>query len=225
MRFDHDGEIEIARRSTHRSCIAFARNAHASAVCNASRNAYVNRFVVAHAAFAAARLASRAQFARAPASVAGNVEAHFARCLLNRSAAVASGADLRSPHRSRAVAGLAGIEPGNLNFLYGAAHRIPKIDFEAVFQVGAGFGFFLYCAAAPPTEKAAEEIAKAAAPGTPARSPTEIKTIKIEIYAATCYLLRPGNRREARCRCKSRTDRTSGVFLNRRGRRRLLATV
>src|SRR5579871_155199 len=158
--FDHDGQVQIAGGSSHRSGISFPRNAHAATVGYAWGNAHIDGLVVADTAFAAARFARGAQLAGAAAAIAWDVETHFARGLLNRAAAIASRTDLRRTDRARSVAGLAGIEPRNLNFLYGAANRIPKIDFEAVFEVRALFGFLLHARATAAAEERTEQVAQ-----------------------------------------------------------------
>src|SRR5579859_5512173 len=127
-----DGQIEIARGSAHGSCVSFAGNTNAPTVCDSGGNADIDRFVVANASFAAAGLARRAQLARSAATRAGNIEAHFASLLLNRARAVASWAGLRATDGSGSVARLAGIKARDLDFLYRAADRFPKIDFDAV---------------------------------------------------------------------------------------------
>ena len=86
----------------------------------------------------------------------------------------------------RTVAGFAGIHAGDLQFFYTAAHRIPKINFQFVFERAAGFGFFFQACAAAAAKKLAEEIAETcAASSTGAAAATaEIETVEIEIDVA-----------------------------------------
>ena len=139
MRLHVHPQIQIACRRAHRSGVAFAGDANARAAGYACGNAHVDRFGAAQAAFAAARWADFADFAGAAAARAGNVEFHFARGLLDGSRAVAGGAGLRGADCARAVARFAGIEARDGQFLDGAAHGIPKVDFDLIFEVAAGF--------------------------------------------------------------------------------------
>src|SRR5262249_38660765 len=143
VRFHFHGQIKVARWGTHCAGIAFAGNTHASAVGHTCGDADIDCFVVANASFAAARFTRSAEFARAATPRAGNIEAHLAGLLLNRSGAIASRTSLRAADGSSAVARLAGVKAGDLNFLYRPANCFPKIDFDAVFEVCAFFRLFL----------------------------------------------------------------------------------
>src|SRR5882724_2231615 len=186
MRPHFDEQIQISRRSAHGSGIAFARNSHPAARSYASGNAYVNRFGAAHAAFAAAGLAGGAKLSGAATAAAGNVEAHFSGGLLNGASAIAGWTGLRRADRSRTVAGFAGVHAGDLQFFYTAAHRIPEINFQFVFERAARLGFFFQACAAAAAKKLAKEIAETcAAPSTSAAAATaEIEPVEIEIDVA-----------------------------------------
>src|SRR5262249_25787386 len=126
----------------------------------ASRNANVNRFRAPNTPFTAAILAGGPQLSRAAAAIARHIKPHLASSLLNRPRAVARRAGLRRPDSTRAVAHLAGIQTRDLKLFYRAAHRIPEIDLQFVFQRAASFGFFFHGRSAP-AKKAAKKIAKA----------------------------------------------------------------
>jgi len=139
---------------------------------------------VTHTAFAAARFARSTQLAGTTAAIAGHVESHLARGLLNCAAAVACRADLRRPHRARSVAGLAGIEPRDLNFLYSAANRVPKINLDAVFEVRTFFRFVAHTRAAAPAEERTEQVAKTPAAYAATAAAAEVEAFEIEVYVA-----------------------------------------
>ena len=86
------------------------------------------------------------------------------------------------------MAGFASIHAGDLQFFYAAAHCVPKINFEFIFQCAAGFGFFFNACAASSTKELTEEIAKAcSAAGCSTAAEIEAIEIKIDIaVAATC---------------------------------------
>src|SRR5260370_15814459 len=97
MRPHLDTQIQVARRRAHRSGVAFARNAQPRTARQSRRNPHFNGFRSAHAAFAAASAARRANLSRAAAARARNVEAHLARSLLDGSGALANRASLPRP--------------------------------------------------------------------------------------------------------------------------------
>ena len=160
----HHAQVQISRRRAHRARISFPRHAHSPAIRHACRDAHINRFCSPHASFAAARPACGAQLARAAAAVARHVEPHLPRRLLDRSCSIARRAGLRSSHRARSVARFTRIHPRDLQFLHRAAHRIPEINLDLVFQVAARFVLRLRCrGAAPPAKELAEQIPEARA--------------------------------------------------------------
>src|SRR5260370_9374662 len=104
----------------------------------------------------------RAQVAGPAAPRAWHVEAHLACGLLNRARSPASGAGLRRADGACSMARPASVQPCDRELLHCAAHRIPEINLNLVFQVAAAFGLRLHCGAtAPAAEKLAEEIAEA----------------------------------------------------------------
>src|SRR5271154_4240211 len=130
-------QIQIAWRRAHRSRVPFAGDAHAAAAGYSRGNAHVDRFGAAQTSFAAARRADLADFARAAAARAGYVEFHFAGGLLDGSRAVAGRAGLRGPDCASALAGVAGIEARDGQFLHGATNCVPEVDFDLIFEVAA----------------------------------------------------------------------------------------
>ncbi len=88
---------------------------------------------------------------------------------------------MRSADGASAAAGFASVHARNLHFLDGAAHGVPKIDFDLVFEIAPGFHFrFGRSAAAADIEELAEEIAEAGAPAR-ASSAAKIEAFEIEI--------------------------------------------
>src|SRR5882672_6832063 len=162
MRLHHHAQIQIARRRPHCPGVAFARNPHPRAIRNACRDAHVNRLRPPHASFAAAGLAQCSQLARPAAPRARHIELHLARGLLDRARSSARGASLWRANRARSVARLASVQSRDRELFHRAAHGIPEIDLELVFQVAARFVLRLHSgAAASAAEKLAEEIAEA----------------------------------------------------------------
>src|SRR5215472_8116093 len=176
--FHNHTKVQVACRRAHRAGIAFAGNAHAPATIDARGNAHIDRFGLSNATLTAAGGTRAAQFAGPAAAIAGHVEAHFPSRLLERTRAVTCWAGLRGTDGSRAMTGPARIEPRNLKLLYRAAHGIPEINFDLVFQIAARFFLrFHRCRAAPPAKKLAEQISETGA----ALLPAEIEATKIEI--------------------------------------------
>src|SRR5947208_14187006 len=80
------------------------------------------------------------------------------------------------------MAGLASIQSRDRKFFHRAAHGIPEIDLDLVFQVAAGFVLRLHpSASAPAAEKLAEEIAEARPAPRRAGAAAKIKSAKIEV--------------------------------------------
>src|SRR5947199_1011783 len=75
---------------------------------------------------------------------------------------------------------LAGVHPRDRKFLHRAAHGVPEIDLELVFQVAARFVLRLSGATAP-AKKLAEEVTKARSTSC-ARASAKIKSAKIKIH-------------------------------------------
>src|SRR5712664_483705 len=177
-------QIQIARRRAHRSGVAFARNTQARTIRQSRRNPHVDRFRAAHAPFPSAGSAWRANFSRAAATRARNVETHLAGGLLDGSAAVANRARLRRSDRARAMAGFAGVQPRDLQLLHPAADRIPKINFDLVFQVAAGFLLRLHGApaATAAAKELAEKVAEAACAGTFASRAAKVESAEVEAH-------------------------------------------
>jgi len=80
------------------------------------------------------------------------------------------------------MARLAGIQSGNRKFFHRAAHGIPEIDLDLVFQVATGFVVRLAPSASASTaKKLAEEIAEARSAARRARATAKIKSAKIKV--------------------------------------------
>src|ERR1700674_762752 len=135
-----------------------------------------------HAAFAAARLACRAQLAGPAAPRARHVESHLSRLLPNRSRSAAPRAGLRRAHRARPVARWADFQARNGKFLHRAAHGIPEIDLHLVLEVSTRLMLRFHAAgAASALEKLAEQIAEAGTTACRARAAAKIKSTEIKI--------------------------------------------
>src|SRR5262249_37564907 len=162
------------------------RYTHTATVRDARRYAHIDCFRAAYSPFAITSLAHGAQLAGAAAAIARHVEFHFAGGLLQLSCAVADRAGLRSSDGVGTMAGLASVQPRDLQFLDRAAHSIPEIDFDLIFEVAPRFALFSASAAA---SSATEELAKKIAEGraTPRASTfsTEIEATKIEVDVAS----------------------------------------
>ena len=104
-------------------------------------------------------------------------------------------ASLRRPDCSCPVASLASIHPRNRYLLHRAAHGVPEIDFDLIFEVRARFAFRFRNRAAASAKKLAEEIAETRSAG--ARTTAEIKATKIEIHSGLTRAL-PSSRIAAR---------------------------
>src|SRR5579883_2623342 len=181
VRMHNDAEIQVARGRAQGAGVPLAGNANARAIIHAGRNADVDGFIASNTSFAAASFASGADFAGAAATSTGDIETHFAGGLLNRAGAVAHRAGVGSADGASAAAGFASVHARNLHFLDGAAHGVPKIDFDLIFEVAPGFHFRLgRSAAAADIEELAEEIAEAGAPAR-ASSAAKIEAFEIEI--------------------------------------------
>src|SRR2546429_2086280 len=80
------------------------------------------------------------------------------------------------------MARLAGIQSGNRKLFHCAAHGIPEIDLDLVFQVATGFVLRLAPRASASTaKKLAEEIAEARSAARRARATAKIKSAKIKV--------------------------------------------
>src|SRR5882672_3558438 len=179
---DDHAQVQIARRSAHRPRVAFSRNAHSRAVRDSGRYTYIDRLRTPHSPFASARLADGSKLARSAAARARHVELHLAGLLLNRSRSMASRARLRRAHRSCSMTGLAGIQARDGEFLHRAAHGIPEIDLDLVFQVAARFVLrFHRGTSAAATEKLAEEITEACSAARCSRPAAEIESTEVKI--------------------------------------------
>src|SRR5207245_9552576 len=108
-----------------------------------------------HASVAALLRARSSTFSSAAAARAGHVDAQFAGGLLNGAGPIACWPGLCRTDRARAVAGFAGVHARDLQFFYAAAHCVPKINFEFIFERAAGFGFFFNACAAASTKELA----------------------------------------------------------------------
>ncbi len=91
---------------------------------------------------------------------------------------------MRRSDGARAVAGFAGVQPRDLQLLHPAADGIPKINFDLVFQVGAGFLLRPHGApaASATAKELAEKIAKAACAGTFASRTAKIESAEVEVH-------------------------------------------
>src|SRR5882672_1942917 len=179
--YDH-AQVQIAWGSAHRPRVAFSRNAHACAVCHSCRYANLNGLRTPHAPFAAARLTRGSQLARAAAPCTRHVELHLPGLLLNRPRSVAGRARLRGAHRTRSMTCLARVEPGDRKLFHRAAHGIPEVDLDLVFQVAARFVLrFHPGASAAAAEKLAEEITEACSAARCSRPAAEIESTEVKI--------------------------------------------
>src|SRR5439155_404906 len=80
------------------------------------------------------------------------------------------------------MARLAGIQSGNRKLFHCAAHGIPEIDLDLVFQVATGFVLRLAPRASASTaKKLAEEIAEARSAARRTRATAKIKSAKIKV--------------------------------------------
>src|ERR1700736_119823 len=156
MRPHFHPQIEIAWGRAHRSRIAFPRHTQPRTAGQSRRNSYLDGFRAAHAPLAVAGGARCADFASAAATGTGNIEAHLARSLLNGARTVANGTSLRRSYGPGSVASLARVQPGDLEFLHGAANSVPEVDFDLVFEIAARLVLRLHGSAAAPAEELAE---------------------------------------------------------------------
>src|SRR5262249_38395554 len=90
------------------------------------------------------------------------------------------------PDRAGAMAGFARIEARDLQLFHRAAHRIPKVNFNLIFERTARFSLFLDTHAAPASaEKLAEKVAKTCpSPGPAAGRASKIESAKVKIDVA-----------------------------------------
>src|SRR5258706_10563262 len=189
-----------ARGRSHRPGVALARTPPRRAFRTAWGVAPVNGPGPPPAPFAAGGLARCSGLARPAAPRARHVELHLARSLLDRACSSARGASLRRPNRACSVARLASVQSRDRELFHRAAHGIPEIDLELVFQVAAGFVFRLHTgASASAAEKLAEEIAEARSAARRAGAAAKIKSAKIKVDvrlpAVTAPSTRPARRK------------------------------
>src|SRR5690348_5143792 len=184
MWLDVHAKVQIARRRAHGARVAFAGDADARAAGHARGNAHVDGFRTAQASIPAAGRTHFADFARSTTARAGNVELHLSGSLLNGPGAVTGRTGLRGADRASAVTGLAGIQPGDSQFLDGTADSVPKIDFDLILEVAAGLVLRLGADAAPTSKKLTEEIAETSSATLRARTAAKVKAAEIEVDAA-----------------------------------------
>src|SRR6266478_142776 len=178
---DH-AQVQIARRSAHRPRVAFSRNAYSRAVCDSGRYAYIDRLRAPHPPFAPARLADGSQLARSAAARARHVELHLAGLLLDRPRSVAGWARLRRADGAGSMTGFAGIQARDGEFLHRAAHGIPKVNLDLIFQVAARFVLRFHRGASPAAaEKLAEEITEARSAARGSGPAAEIVAAEVKI--------------------------------------------
>src|SRR5690348_12160932 len=171
------GDVQVARRRSHRSGVSFPGDPQPRAVPRPRRYPYLHRFRVSHASVASACWTGIPQFAAAAATRTGQVEAHRARHLAHVPRALA----LRTGHfagtrgvRARTVTGAAHVVARYVDARLRAADRLPEIDVHHVFEIAALFRLRLP-AAASAIEELRKDVPKsptAAAPrlGPPAGS-------------------------------------------------------
>src|SRR5208283_2929290 len=157
------GDVEIARRRTPSSGVAFARHAQAGATARAWRNADVHQFGARHASIAAAGGAGVAQPSAAVASRASKIEPHGPRHLAD----VAGPLALRAVHfararRTRPVASATDFVTVDVEPRLRPLDGLPEIDVHHVFEVAALLRFRLVCRAVTGKELR-EDVAEAAA--------------------------------------------------------------
>src|SRR5215831_12201735 len=145
-------------------------------------NAHLNRFRPPHASLTSASPASGPQLAASAAAITGHVEAHLTRSLLDGPRSMARRACLRRSDGPCSMTSFASVHPRDGKLFYGAAHRVPKINLQLVFQVAAWFVLRFRGRAAPPAKKLAEQITEACAAPT-ARASADRKSAKIKIHA------------------------------------------
>src|SRR4029077_11999808 len=121
---------------------------------------------------------------RPPAPRARHIKAHLAGRLLNRSAAITNRASLRRADRAGSMAGLASVQPRDLQLLHRPAHCIPEINLDLILKVAAGFLLRLDNTAAPATasEKLTEQIAEAARASAFASRAAKVESAKVKIH-------------------------------------------
>src|SRR5262249_39051541 len=99
--------------------------------------------------------------------------------------AVAGRTNLRRSDCSGAMACFARIKPSDLQFLYAAADRVPKINFELILKRAAFFGFLFDCAATTAAaKKLAEQIAETRSACAALASAAKIEAAEVEINVA-----------------------------------------
>ena len=172
-----------------RSRVPLAGHAQAGAITRSRRNPELHGFGMGHASVASAGRTHIAQFSRAAALRAGQVEAHRAGHLTDMAGALTlRTGDLACARGPRAMAGSTGFVARDVHARLRAADRLPEIDGHPIFQVSAFFGFLVLALAA--AEELAENVAKTAAGLGAAPAARSGVTGKIgEIEAAEIELL------------------------------------
>src|SRR5205085_4130276 len=128
--------------------IAFTGNAEARAVSGARRNTDFDHFSMGGPAVASAGRAGVAQFARAAAARASEIELHGPRHLADVAAAFTlRTSDFPKAAGARPVASAADLIAGNVDSGLGAFYGLPEIDVHHVLEVAAFFRLSLRAAA------------------------------------------------------------------------------
>src|SRR6266704_1356750 len=102
---------------------------------------------------------------------------------------MASWAGLWGAHGARSMTRLTSVHPRDRELFHCAAHGVPEVDLELVFQVAARFMFWFRRHAAAPAKELAEEVAKARSSGPGTRASAKIEAPKIKIHAGVARAL------------------------------------
>src|SRR5579863_470414 len=81
------------------------------------------------------------------------------------------------------MARIARIETRDRQLLHCTTDSVPKIYFDLILEVAAGFLLWLFAAASPASEKLAKEIAEAASAALCSGAAAKVKASENEIYA------------------------------------------
>ena len=159
MILDVGGDVEVARRRSHGSGIAFAGHAQPGTALSTGRYANFHHFGMGQPAVAVAGGANVLEPSLAVASRAGEVELHIARHLSYIPGTTALGTGNRPGFiASGAVAGGALVVAGDFDFGLSAADGLPETDVQSVFEVGAFLRFRFGLLAGAAVEELAEDV-------------------------------------------------------------------